>query len=188
MPIGIGCKRTADHFESNQIPSRKEEPAESATLHANDDNPAGLDTSPVDTESPELTASAPSFDRPVTVAVNYSARKDGDGWRIEAQVSLRILSGHYIYGDLEENTPFEPLRVELILPDGMSRDTEWTYPVPLIQNGHATYVDSVSLTCQLRSSMKSQVPIGAVIRMQACNDEVCFPPATIERRDSVQWK
>lgn len=188
MLVGIGCNRTVDHSERKQMQSQQVELAEAAELDVNDEKSDHSVAIQNDFDASELTVSDPSFDHPVTAAIKFSVRKVGDPWLIDVQVSVRILSGHYIYGKLDGDTPFQPLKVELTLPEGVARDSEWIFPVPFNQNGHAIYIDSVSLSCQLRSSAVSKIPVQTVIHLQSCSEEVCFPPTTIELRDSIIWQ
>ena len=89
-----------------------------------------------------------------------STLPDGTASRAEVWIKLMIAGGHYVYGHVDEQDPFQPLAVELRLPDGAEFDGDWSYPESRQLNGHAVYYDSVLVhrrgrpgceTCGVRS-------------------------------------
>jgi DsbC/DsbD-like thiol-disulfide interchange protein len=71
----------------------------------------------------------------------------------------------------------------LEIPDGSVAVGDWKQPAPgVTRSGEFIYTDSVIFERRCRASLNAgtePLSIAATLRFQACNDEVCRPPATL---------
>ena len=98
----------------------------------------------------------------------------------ELLVVVRIARAHYLHAEADHGGTFTPLRIEASLPPGAEFDGDWDYPAP-----EAGRVPAYRNTVLLRRSLKMTSPTPSqdatgVLRYQACNDELCWPPGKLE--------
>lgn len=129
---------------------------------------------------PELVASPPSFSEPVTAALALSGADPSESNRIDAWIQVRIAGGHHVYAPGDEASALQSLAVELELPPGAEFDGDWIYPPAETDKGRGVYYESVLLRRRIRSTAAAGFTMGGRVRFQVCNEDVCFPPSTIE--------
>ena len=125
----------------------------------------------------------PTAAEPVTAAIKLSADKVARGDRFEAQVRIRVFSGFHIYGMNTNVAPFIPTTLTLTLPNGIQEAGEWSGPAPAAaKDGAPLYRDTLEFKRSLRVlsiAPERKLSIGAELRYQARNDQICFPPKSI---------
>jgi hypothetical protein len=100
-------------------------------------------------------------------------------------IKLSIARGHYIYAADNAESPFRPLAIEMPQLDGETIVVDWKFPVSNDHNGNAVYYDSVLVHRQIRLPMDTTPGLMATLQFQVCNEDVCYPPATLELTGSI---
>jgi hypothetical protein len=98
----------------------------------------------------------------------------------ELLVVVRIATAHYLHAEADHGGTFTPLKIDASLPPGVEFDGDWIYPAP--EPGRVpAYRDTVLLRRPLKviSTSPTQKATG-VLRYQACNNELCWPPGKLE--------
>jgi hypothetical protein len=134
----------------------------------------------VETIAPAVIVDRPTFDRPVTAAMALSPLLAGEAAQAKVWIKISIAAGHYIYGRVDEHSPFQSLTIDSRLPEGAEFDGDWIYPEPRLINGQAVYYDSVLVHRRVQFATEPNGPIEAVVHYQVCNEDICFPPAKIQ--------
>jgi hypothetical protein len=134
----------------------------------------------VESVEPAMVVDQPTFDRPVTAAMTLAALPAGEATQAKLWIKISIAGGHYIYGRVDEQSPFQPLAIDLLLPEGTQFDGDWIYPEPRQLNGHDVYYDSVLVHRRLTVATEPIGRLEAVVQYQVCSEDVCFPPAKIQ--------
>ena len=131
----------------------------------------------------------PSSSQPVTAAMQIIPTEVRNGVTFELLVSLEIAGAHHVYASNIVGKPFIPLSLNVTLPDGIEALNDWIAPAPSrTKTGELVYTDSVSFRRSLR--VGSNVPAGPLLikgdlRYQACTEELCWPPRTIDLSSSI---
>ncbi len=122
-------------------------------------------------------APEPSASEPVKAAM--SCRQTGP-FKAEIQVVVRIAATYYVRAEADHGGKFTPLKIEAKLPPGVEFDGEWIFPKPEAECIQV-YRSAVLLKRSLKlNSLQTSMPVTAVLRYQACNDELCWPPDKLE--------
>jgi hypothetical protein len=175
-PLGCGPNPTAAR------------PAEAATRDSTAAPPAAQSASGSDSSQPDSTAADPSRSQPVTAALEIRPPSVAGGATVEILVHIRIAPLHHLTADDPSGT-FDPLSVELNLPDGLEPGGDWQFPPP--QEGHAgthEYRKGVLLRRSVRvsSSVASgSLPITGKLHCQVCTEELCWPKQAISLQTSL---
>jgi hypothetical protein len=98
----------------------------------------------------------------------------------ELLVAVRIARAHYLHAEADRGGTFTPLKIETTLPQGVEFDGDWNFPTPEVGR-----VPMYRTSVLLRRSLKITSPplsreVTGVLRYQACNDELCWPPGKLE--------
>ena len=135
---------------------------------------------------PFISVELPTRDRPVSAAMSCQIVSDNDDSTVvEVWIKVKIARGHYVYASGDDQGPFKGLSVELQLPKNSSTEGDWQFPVPISKNGHKVYFDSVVMHRQLRCSKASDSKVEATVHFQVCNEDVCYPSATLPISGSI---
>jgi hypothetical protein len=105
------------------------------------------------------------------------------GATAELLVAVRIARAHYLHAEADHGGTFTPLKIEATLPPGVEFVGNWIFPSPIAgRAGVPIYRDSVLLKRSLKiTSLPPQtLNVSGVLRYQACNDELCWPPGRLE--------
>ena len=133
----------------------------------------------------------PSASEPVTGALQVPAQVRA-GERFDVQINLRIAGRHHIYATTGVREPFVPTKLEFHFPDGISPMGVYVLPTPeRARNGDAIYTDNliVRQSCRARPNVSTgTVSIQCEVRYQACTDELCWPPRTIQLASKINLK
>jgi hypothetical protein len=128
--------------------------------------------------------SEPSPEEPVTAKMVIRPEHLDFGEAAELRVYVRIAGAHYLHAAKNPGEPWVPLAVNASLPDGVEFLGDWQLPPPEKGHGDAlVYRNSILLRRTLRVRLKTPPRVFRVsgeFRYQVCNDEVCWPPRTIE--------
>ena len=131
----------------------------------------------------DLSVPPPTRSEPVKAGMGASRSELAAGDSFELAVEIRIAGGYHIYAATPTNAPFIPASLELTLPPGIRTDGDWVRPkATLARDGAMIYADSVWFRRSLRvqpDALIGKFAINTKLKYQACNDELCFPPATI---------
>jgi hypothetical protein len=140
----------------------------------------------IEPSEPPITVEPPSGSHPVTAAIVCHRFSDtANGRFFDVWIKLMIATGHHVYAPTTQAETFQPLSVDMSSESGLVGVGDWTFPPPMQLNGSAVYVESVLLHRRFRSTVDADARIQATIRYQVCNEDVCFPPATIVRDISI---
>jgi hypothetical protein len=125
----------------------------------------------------------PASGQIVTAAISVHPDILRPGQEFVVSVGVRIAPGYHIQGPGPAKGPFQPTAIELEIPDGSVAVGDWKQPAPgVTRSGEFIYTDSVIFERRCRASLNAgtePLSIAATLRFQACNDEVCRPPATL---------
>jgi hypothetical protein len=127
---------------------------------------------------PDPIAPEPSSNEPVK-AVMECRTTGGD--TAELLVAVRIAGTYYLHAEADYGGTFTPLKVEATLPPGVEFVGDWSFPAPKKERGIEIYRTSVLLKRTLKVTSATANPkVTGVLRYQACNDELCWPPGKLE--------
>jgi hypothetical protein len=100
----------------------------------------------------------------------------------ELLVAIRISGLYYLHAEADHGGIFTPLKIEATLPPGVEFAGDWSFPTPEKERGIAVYRTSVLLKRSLRITTRTRdsTKVIGVLRYQACNDELCWPPGKLE--------
>jgi hypothetical protein len=125
--------------------------------------------------------SAPEASKPVTAAlavVPQSARKSA-----VLLVKVRIFPLHHIYALDKSGSDNTPTTLKVDLPKGMNFKSRWEVPDPKKGKGKSrVYEEEVVFRRKLmigNSVAPGKYPIQCEMGYQVCDEELCWPPATI---------
>ncbi len=138
-----------------------------------------------DSVEPAFLVGQPTADQPVTAAMAFARVPGQDATSVDIWIKLLVTSGYYIYASNEGKTPFTSLQVDLRLPSGVEVDSELTLPNAQKLSGKFVYFNSVVMHRRIRIATEPNQSIEAIIHYQACNEDVCFPPAQIRIVESL---
>jgi len=113
-----------------------------------------------------------------------------------AVVRLQIKNGYHVNANPPSQSYLKPTEIELKAADGISIEAI-TYPDPLIRTFSFSetplkvYEGETDLKVQLKAS-KSTIPgihnLSAKLRVQACDDKVCYAPGAMDLTVPVNVK
>lgn len=125
----------------------------------------------------------PPDGQPVAAAISVQPETAAPGSEVLVSVGIRIAAGYHIQGAGPTQGPFQPTGVDLVLPDGFVPVGGWQMPAPTVtRSGERIYTDAVVFLrrCRVPLDVRPEgVSIAASLHFQACNDDVCRPPATL---------
>lgn len=140
--------------------------------------------------SAQLSAADPSPSNPVTASMVIRPTEAGAGDTVELVVQVRIAGAHYVHARPHET--FTPVAMNLELPAGLEAVGDWEFPTPEKANGNdSVYRNSVQLRRSLKvlpNTLLKMMTVSGELRYQVCNDEVCWPPDTLELSTSFAIK
>ena len=171
VALGIGCGGGLRSGDSG--PDQSGRPQEPVIARAQ--QPTVARASSGASDLPDVPEPTPSDPVKAVMVYRPSGRSTA-----ELLVVVRIARAHYLHAEADHGGTFTPLRIEASLPPGVEFDGDWDYPTP-----EAGRVPAYRNTVLLRRSLKmtySTSPQNAtgVLRYQACNDELCWPPGKLE--------
>jgi len=111
------------------------------------------------------------------------------GEKFEILVRVEIAGAHHIYASNVAGKPFIPTTLDVTLPRGVEALGKWIGPEPTRRrNGELVYTDSVLFHRSLK--VRANVPPGLLsikgeLQYQACTEELCWPPRTIQLSSSI---
>jgi len=124
---------------------------------------------------------------PVAVAIGEST---------DAVVRLIIQSGYHVNANPPTYSYLKPTQLDVTASDGISA-TSVSYPSPLTKKFAfadkplAVYEGETEIKATIRAhttARKGEHSVAAQLRVQACDDQVCYPPGQIELRIPVTVK
>ena len=131
---------------------------------------------PIPTPDPIVPEPSPS--EPVKALM--ACRTTGNA-TAELLVAVRIARAHYLHAEADHGGTFTPLKIEATLPPGVEFIGDWGFPAPEKERGIDIYRTSVLLKRKLKiTSASADSKVTGVLRYQACNDELCWPPGKLE--------
>ena len=126
---------------------------------------------------------------PVTAAMKADRDTVRAGESFEVLLRVRIAAGHHIYSTNAIAGPFLPTTLDLILPADLEPVGKWVAPRPkTTKTGEQKYSDSILFRRALNVRLNTPpglLSIKGELRCQACNEELCWPPAKIGVSTSV---
>jgi hypothetical protein len=130
-------------------------------------------------QEPDPIVPDPSPSEPVKAVM---ACRTTDNGTAELLVAVRIAGAHYLHAEADHGGRFTPLKIEAMLPPGVEFVGDWSFPAPEKERGIAVYRTSVLLkqTLKLIAPPKGSPKVTGMLRYQACNDELCWPPGKLE--------
>jgi hypothetical protein len=141
-------------------------------------------TAPASQPGTEFALPAPDVETPVTAGMRVVPAQDGRGILFEVEIRARIAPSYHIYATNETRGPFAPVSVKLTLPQGVEAQGDWIASKPVrAKDDRLIYTNSVVLRHSLRvvsNAPTKTLSIKAELRFQACSDDFCWPPRTIE--------
>ncbi|MEW6306152.1 MAG: carboxypeptidase regulatory-like domain-containing protein [Verrucomicrobiota bacterium] len=131
----------------------------------------------------EVPAAEPSEKQSVTAGLRAAYTKISPGGAVAIYVRARIAPGYHIYGLDRSGGDNVPTTLKLILPKGVTTAGNWTAPPPRM-NADKTRVYAKEVTFQRLLNIGKDVPPGPLnikcdLNYQVCNEQACWPPATI---------
>ncbi len=171
--IGLGTGCGADPREITSEPSPAGNPREQVVSPAQQQPiiPAPLDA----LAPPDVPEPSPSEPVKAVMACRPSGRD-----KAELLVAVRIARAHYLHAEADHGGIFTPLKIEASLPPGVEFDGDWIFPAPEAER-LPVYRTSVLLRRFLKvTSPPPSRHVTVVLRYQACNDELCWPPGKLE--------
>jgi hypothetical protein len=130
-------------------------------------------------DAPSVPEPTPS--EPVKAAMALRPTKISPGMAGELLVAVRIARAHYLHAEADHGGTFTPLKIEATLPPGVEFVGDWSFPAPEKgRNGVPIYRTSVLLRRTVKFTSASQtLGATAMLRYQACNEELCWPPGKL---------
>lgn len=147
-------------------------------------------SSPVETNEPKRIASVDvvkATPQPVEVKAGGTA---------QLIVQLKIQSGYHVNANPPTYSYLRPTQLDATASDGISA-TSVTYPSPLTRKFAfadkplAVYEGETEIKATIKAdtaARKGEHSIAAQLRVQACDDQVCYPPGQVELRIPVTVK
>ena len=166
-----GCGNQAMHVEQDKRPSEK-------VVAREQEKPA--DIGPV---AEDLAVAEPSPSAPVTASMACRPARVKGETTVELLVTVRIARAHYLHAEADHGGTFTPLGMEATLPAGIEFVGDWIFPPPEAgRAGVPVYRNSVLLRRSLRVAFPTlkTLSVTGILRYQACNDELCWPPGKME--------
>jgi hypothetical protein len=153
--------------------------------------PIAKESARVPAPDPSQAVPEPSPSEPVKAVMACRPASHPDGATGELVVVARIARAHYLHAEADQGGTFTPLSIHAALPPGVEFVGDWSFPAPEHgRGGLPIYRDSVLLTRALKVTgplPPSRVVTG-VLRYQACNDELCWPPGKLELSASIPFQ
>lgn len=131
-----------------------------------------------------------SSELPVTASMEATPRALMAGQTFQIVVHVTVANAHHIYATNSIGKPFVPTTLEVTLPAGVETTGPWIPPEPIRRgNGDLIYTDSISFVRPAR--LKMNIPSGrrsiaGELRYQACTEELCWPPRTLQFSASIE--
>lgn len=126
----------------------------------------------------------PTLHEPVTATMVARPERISAGETADLLVSVRIAPGHYVHAASDADTTFAPVTVDVELPEAVEAVGAWEFPSPQsAKNGEHVYRDSLLLRRTLKvpaDALPRTHQLTGRVRYQVCNEELCWPLATIE--------
>ncbi|MBQ3521637.1 MAG: hypothetical protein IJA38_02280 [Bacteroidales bacterium] len=119
-----------------------------------------------------------SDNEPVATGAKHITIEGGKQFII---VKLGIRTGYHIYGNVSDQDPYIPTKVELVLPDGYTQaEVLAPFGTPLGTNGTTQYEDEATFIIPIYGDAKDGIKVK--VSYQCCDSSICFPPTekTIE--------
>lgn len=140
-----------------------------------------------DLKSPESRSNVTVRNGPVQFEMRFDPDPQEYSKRAELQVQIQIDDGWYLYSSDPQGGPFQPLAVELTLPDQVESEHEWSFPTPDVQysgsgNSDSIYRGAVTVRRNLAGNftvLDSRETIQCVVTYQVCNHQTCRQPETV---------
>lgn len=149
------------------------------------------DSSATSTLREQVPVAAPSPSEPVTASMIIRPESANGGDTVEVLVLVRIARAHYLHAD-NSHQPFTAVAMNLTLPEELQAVSDWRFPTPeKARDNSLVYRDTVTLRRSLRIRSIASPKILSVageLRYQACNDELCWPPGTLDLSTSLAIK
>jgi hypothetical protein len=105
------------------------------------------------------------------------------GREFVVSVGVRIAAGYHLQGPGPAKGPFLPTTIDLGIPEGFVAVGKWTMPAPTVtRSGERIYTDAITVRHRCRAPLNARaepLSIAATLRFQACNEDVCRPPAAL---------
>lgn len=139
-----------------------------------------VDTRAANTEvvskAPEL---KPTQGKPLDAQLTLEDQGNG---RLLLTVHIEILDGWHAYDVVPKTAPYAPLRLELVLPEGVRLDGEWqrpaTHPDPTTP-GLTLYEGVLAFRCELVADPGADpTQVLCKLSYQVCDARMCLPPTT----------
>jgi len=130
-----------------------------------------------------------SNDLPLTASMEATPGGLMAGRTFQIVVHVTVADAHYIYATNSIGKPFVPTTLDVTFPAGVEAAGPWILPeATRRRNGDLIYTDSISFVLPAR--LKMNIPSGrraiaAKLLYQACTEELCWPPRTLELSASI---
>lgn len=99
------------------------------------------------------------------------------GWKITLVVRARAKDGWHFYSPTVNNGTNIPTEIQVELPDGMEFVGDWK--IPTSEDGHLRDGATFQRVIRLGKQSRDRVEIKGSIRFQACTDQKCLRPQTL---------
>ena len=136
-----------------------------------------------------FTALAGEPGKPVAATLTIEPATVAPGATANVSVKVRIQPLFHIYGLNKSGTENAPTTLKLTLPEGLKLKGNWTAPESKRSGKARIYRDEVVFSAVLDVSKKVRVgkrTIKCTMEYQVCDEEVCWPPATLDLATEVE--
>ena len=99
------------------------------------------------------------------------------GWKVTLVVRARVKDGWHFYSSTESNGTNIPTEIRVELPEGMEFVGDWQ--LPSAENGHLSDGATFQRMIRLGKQPVDRTEIKGSIRFQACTDQKCLRPQTL---------
>ena len=113
----------------------------------------------------------------MTAGVGVRPAKEGG---FELLVEVRVAVSYHIYGKVGGGAPFQPLAIDVDLPEGFTAVEDWQLPAGKKEGGSEVFYGKIVASRRFQGNLEKEFATKAVIRYQCCNEEACLPPGEIE--------
>lgn len=100
------------------------------------------------------------------------------GWKVTLVISAKVKEDWHFYSATEDNGTNIPTKIEVELPDGCEFVGDWKYPDS--ESIHLGDGATFRRVIRLGKQPADQIDVKGSVRFQACTDQKCLPPQTLE--------
>jgi DsbC/DsbD-like thiol-disulfide interchange protein len=126
---------------------------------------------------------------PVAATMTVQPATVSPGGTANLSIKVRIQPLFHIYALNKSGNENTPTTLDVTLPEGFKLKGDWKAPAPKKSGKARIYRDEVILNAAVNVTRKARSgkhPIKCAMQYQVCNEEVCWPPATLDLATEVE--